>query len=512
MESRIARRAVAAALAAGLAADLAFDGVALGVNVPLATVAILSLVTWFGPGRRPADPVDWWLPAVAVMASLGPALRTDPTVVLLDVTLIGGGVAGWSLAVAGSPVTRRVAAQVVKLGLEAMLALGTGAAILLSRSRADGFLARGATTLGRAAPVVRGLLVAAPVVAAFALLLASADAVFGHGLDELLSLPIELDDVARRAVFVVAIAWLVAGPLAIAGGALRPPLATAAQPEGWAAVQLTRDRVLADAVDQSELRRGATEALTVLAAVDVLFAAFGAVQVLYLFGGADTLAAVGMTYSDYARQGYFQLVAVVALAGLLLVGVHLVTGRTRGFLVAAFSLLGLTAVILASAALRLRLYQEAYGWTELRFYVAASILWLALGAGTAAALLWRDRMTWLAHGLAIGAVAITLGISALGPHAFVTRENLARVLHPELVAPGGHPGFDATYAVSLSDDAVPDLVAALGYLSPADHDVVLGDLRVRRGELASDAGSSPWIAWNLARERARLALEALPGR
>jgi hypothetical protein len=256
----------------------------------------------------------------------------------------------------------------------------------------------------------------------------------------------------------------------------------------------------------------ATEALVVLAAVDLLFGAFAAVQVVYLFGGADTLAAIGMTYADYARQGYFQLVVVVALAGLLLVGVHQVTGRTRGFLVAGFALLGLTGVILASAALRLRLYQEAYGWTELRFYVAASILWLAAGAGIAALLLWRDRMRWLAHGLAMSAVAITLGISALGPHAFVTHENLARVLHPELVAPGGHPGFDAEYAVTLSDDAVPDLVAALDRLSAADHDVVLFDLRRRRDELAADLASSPWIAWNLARERARAALEAVPGR
>jgi len=259
-------------------------------------------------------------------------------------------------------------------------------------------------------------------------------------------------------------------------------------------------------------RRGATEALVVLVAVDLLFTAFAAVQIVYLFGGADTLAAIGMTYSDYARQGYFQLVAVVALAGLLLVGVHLVTGRTRAFLVAGFGLLGLTGVILASATLRMRLYQEAYGWTELRFYVGASILWLAVGAGIAALLLWRDRMRWLAHGLAMSAVAITLGISALGPHAFVTHENLARVLHPELVALGGHAGFDADYAVTLSDDAVPDLVAALDRLSPADHDLVLYDLRRRRDELAADAGSSPWIAWNLARERARAALEAVPGR
>jgi hypothetical protein len=121
-------------------------------------------------------------------------------------------------------------------------------------------------------------------------------------------------------------------------------------------------------------------------------------------------------------------------------------------------------------------------------------------------------MRWLAHGLALSAVAITLGVSVLGPHAFVTHENLARVVDPTLVAPGGHPGFDADYAVSLGDDAIPELVAALAYLRPFDRAVVLQNLQRRRDELAGDPASAGWMSWNLAREQARAALEGLPGR
>src|SRR4030095_913682 len=130
----------------------------------------------------------------------------------------------------------------------------------------------------------------------------------------------------------------------------------------------------------------------VLGAGDLLFALFAVVQVVFLFGGTDTLAAIGMTYSDYARQGYFQLVGVVALAGLLLLGAHEVIGRTPAFVAAATALLALTAVILGSAALRLALYQGAYGWTELRFFVGASIAWLALCIGFAVAFLLTSRM------------------------------------------------------------------------------------------------------------------------
>ena len=56
----------------------------------------------------------------------------------------------------------------------------------------------------------------------------------------------------------------------------------------------------------------------------------------------------------------------------------LVRDRTRAFVIAGIGLCGLTLAVLASAARRLRLYQEAYGWTELRFYVAAAIGWLGV--------------------------------------------------------------------------------------------------------------------------------------
>ena len=509
MDPRTARRAIAGAIVAGLVVELLLNRVALGVNVPLLTAGTLGLIALIGR-QRPADPVDWWLPGVAMLASLGPALRTDPTVVVLDALLVLGGIGGWALAVGGAPVTRRTSEAVVLLFFNSVLAALIGAGILARRAGADGFLSDELRGFRRGTPVIRGLILAVPVVGLFTILLASADAVFGRGLEDVLSQSIELDHVAERGLFALAAAWLVGGILALAVRAYKVPALDIAPdhatPVGWLAADVPA------AATGARERRGATEALTILGAVNVLFAIFAAVQVVYLFGGASTLAAIGMTYSDYARQGYFQLVAVVCFAGLLLVGAHLVIGRSRAFLLGSFVLVGLTGVILASAGFRLRLYQEAYGWTELRFYVAASILWLAVGAGIAIVLVWRDRMGWLAHGLAASAVAITLAASLIGPHAFVTRENLARVLDPTLVAPEGRTGFDASYALSLGDDAVPDLVAALAYLPPRERDLVLRDLEWRRTQLATDPTSMGWASWNLARERARQALAELPGR
>jgi len=170
----------------------------------------------------------------------------------------------------------------------------------------------------------------------------------------------------------------------------------------------------------------------------------------------------------------------------------------------------LTAVILGSAALRLGLYQGAYGWTELRFFVAASIAWLALCLTFAIALLVVDRMRWLPHALAMSAVGVTLAVSAIGPQAFVIHENVARVLDPSLVAPGGSPGLDVDYGLTLGDDAIPDLVAALPALRDDERGFVVPALQVRRDALAAEMRDEGPLSWNLARTRARDALAALP--
>jgi hypothetical protein len=506
VDPRIARRAAGAALAFGILAELLFDRVALGVNVPIATALVLLIVTLVAPNRRPTDRLDLWLAALAIVASLGPAIRTDPSVVQLDLVLTIAAVAAWSTALSGVAVTRRSAAAVAWLGVEAGVALGIGFAWLVSHAASDGALASGVRQVGRLAPILRGALIAVPVMAGFALLLGSADAVFGRAIDDALRFPVDLADVSNRALFAIIAAALVGGPLAVAVGGSRALLGT------FAIGTPAAGDGSPDGAKPKAPRPYATEALVVLAAVDALFAAFAAVQVAFLFGGASTLSAIGMTYSDYARQGYFQLVFVVGLAGLLLLGAHEVAGRTRRFLGLAVALLLLTGLILASAAVRLALYQGAYGWTELRFFVAASIAWLGTSLVLTLGALGANRMRWLPHAIAMSAAAVTLAVSALGPQAFVMHQNLARVLDPSLVAPDGHSGFDVDYATELGDDAVPDLVAALAVVPPLDAAALRAQLVGRRTDLALDHASSGPLSWNLSRERARAALATLDRR
>ena len=86
------------------------------------------------------------------------------------------------------------------------------------------------------------------------------------------------------------------------------------------------------------------------------------------------------------------------------------------------------------------------------------------------------------------------------------------MLDPALVPERGLSGIDTSYALSLGDDRIPDLIRVLPALDREEARFVRDELRFRLSELRSDPGSSSWQAWNLGRDRARAALEAAEAR
>ena len=335
----------------------------------------------------------------------------------------------------------------------------------------------------------------------FAVLFASADPIFRRGLDDVLGLRIDLGTLPGRVLFTLASAWLAISLLTIAASGLPA---------------FERGTSLGAAAGSPSIERlrglGAIEALIILLVIDLVVAVFVGLQLAYLFGGVDTLAAIGMTYSEYARRGFFELVTAACLACAVVVALDTtVERRTRPYVAALLILVGL-ALVLVSATLRLRLYQDAYGWTELRLYVFVAIGSLGLALATATGLVLADRTRWLGHGFAVIGVLALVTLNLIAPAAVVAERNIARVLDPSLVPSDGHDGLDRDYLAVLPDDAVPVVVAALPDLPDADRVVITAFLLQRRDELRTDPAYGGPAAWNLGREQARTALETLPWR
>ena len=522
MTRRTALRIIVFAAVIGLAAQALLLDNLLGVNAPLLATALLGAAFVLRPRDRRMDPLDWWLPPTALAMSAAIALRADPTLLLLDLGPACGLLGASIAALAGEAVTRRSAVRVVELALLVLGWAGIGILRVTAAARRPDPTAVQGLGLGRlpswVGPVVRGLVIAIPVLFVFGSLFSAADVAFDRLMGRLFSWNVDFGEVPIRLSVAFLIAWAVAGLLGVATGSLRTTIEDAeampADPRpqslGAAAVGLPGGNEAY--VATTPIRLGAIEAATILIAVDVLFALFVVLQVAYLFGGLDTLAVTGLPYAQYARSGFFELVWVAFLAGGLLATVHAIAARRSVALVSAgLALAGLTAVVLASALLRLRIYQDAYGWTELRFYVLATIVWLGIGIGITIALLAGDRMRWLLHGLAIAAIVVLVGINIVGPSRLIAEQNVARVLDPSLVPPDGKSGLDVAYALRLGDDAVPALVRALPALDPSDRAALLRRLLLRRDALAAD-GTTGWPSWNVGRELARRALATLPPR
>lgn len=357
-----------------------------------------------------------------------------------------------------------------------------GASVLLSLAPVPWFVAAPLKRLAakrRIMPMLGGLTITAVLLLVFGVLFSSADAVFESYVDRLLTAPDWAESAPLR-VFLFVVGALV-----------------------LAAVVLVALRPVVDPIGPSMKARVSTSVWMVpLTAVNLLFAAFVAVQIRFLFGGNEqVLKTKGLTYAEYARAGFFQLVVVsVFVLGIVAIaGGVLKTGRRERWVLSGQLgvLCGLTMVILFSALHRMDLYTDAYGLSRLRISVQATVWWL--GALFVLVLLagavrlagrnsgWLPRTVVLVTALSLGAFAM------INPDALVASTQ---------VDVRGVGRLDADYLGDLGAEAVPDL----DRLPEPQRSCVLKDV-IAANELDRP---DPWNGWNLARSEAREVLAKHP--
>jgi uncharacterized protein DUF4153 len=233
------------------------------------------------------------------------------------------------------------------------------------------------------------------------------------------------------------------------------------------------------------------------AALVLLFGGFVAVQFTVLFGGSrHVLKTAGLSYSQYARSGFWQLVAVTLLSLALIAALARWAKRDqpveRLLLRVLLGLLcALSVVIVASALSRMWEYQRVYSFTGERIFVMASemLLGVIFVLIAVAGIRWQGR--WIPGTTVALAVLMLLGLAALDPEGYVASRNAARY--------AGSGKIDAWYLRALSADATPALTKLPDPVRRCTLSWIAEDLRK----------PDPWYAWNLGRVRARQALTEL---
>ncbi len=490
-----------ATIAAGLGILAAFALIwrPVGLNVAILTLAtVIALLALAALERvRPALR-GVWLVAPLLFFSLAVAWRANPLVQFLNVAVTCG------LAVLLAKVF--TTPDLFTKGVGGYITLAFGGLIesgLLYSGEALVAATRQSRTQSRSPwvwAVARGLFLATPIVLVLTALLTVADLAFSQSVRDVLR-ALGLDDlglVTARVVFAVGAGWTALGLLTLA---LRRSATSSdvGKARTWSIL-------------------GFTEVAVILVSVNALFLAFGLYQARYLFGGEANITTAGFTYAEYARRGFGELVLVALIVLALGLALHRTARLSTviasiGFKALTVLLVLQTGVLLASAFTRMRLYEEAYGFTELRVLTQVFMIWLAglLVAYAVTVLLDRPRL------IALGALLASLGFVAtldvINLDGLIARENIARDMIQTVTADEPDRRYsgdlDYVYVLSLSDDAVPELAPLLTHPDPEVRAVAADVLNERRVGLEAIWENDGFWSWSWARQTALQALSEL---
>ena len=330
---------------------------------------------------------------------------------------------------------------------------------------------------------VRGALLAIPVVGVLGLLLAGADPVLARLRDDVLALGID-QMLVPRAIFFAGLGVLTVGSYGIA---------------------LRRSAGEPAARTESRLTLGDTERFMVLASVSALFALFLGLQVSYFFGNLPALAGSGVTYAEYARNGFGELMVAATAATFLIVWLdyHPEHGKVAARpLPAGLVLIFLVQLLLDSAYHRVSLYEAAYGYTAARLYARVYMMIVSVALVALGIELWNTvDVARLVRRVGLLGVAAVIALSCWNYEAWIVRKNVDRFVAP-------HYGqLDTGYLLALSPNAVPEIIRELPRIPGAYRD------QLRLG-LAKEYGRprrarTKWYEWSWRAGQARSALASI---
>lgn len=326
--------------------------------------------------------------------------------------------------------------------------------------------------------VVKGILIAIPVLFIFLLLFSSADLIFQKYVSDLISINIKLEIIFRSILILIATLVYI--------GAYTYSLRE-------------KENQIVSQENNKNHSLGHIESSILLGSVNVLFFIFILVQLTYLFGGENNISTQGFTYAQYARRGFFELIVVAVISLLLLLTIEKYvikkdTDHALGFKILSTALVAQVILIMLSAFTRLSLYEQAYGFTILRLFVHAFLILITVVFCLLLYKIYKDkRENFFAFRVFISIVLFLAVMNFLNPDAFIARRNIERF------ATTGK--LDIYYLSHLSSDAIPDTIKVLNI---PNEDLRKGFARELYWRAINDRSPyfSKWQSFNISRERA----------
>ena len=239
-----------------------------------------------------------------------------------------------------------------------------------------------------------------------------------------------------------------------------------------------------------------------LTAMTALYLVFLCVQATGLFGGAAFLEQRGISYANWARSGFFQMVGVTVVnLTVTLTALNFSARGGRGWRAVrglATVLVAESFLLLASAFWRMSLYVSAYGLSFKRIMTYWGMAMMAVFLLAALLAVWKNGFSFYRAAFA-AAVLGWLLINCVPADYLVARDSVSRYLD------GKSPVVDVTYLTSssLSYDSLNQLARLDGSRKVLAYDktfydpnLSLADFLASRRESARNE-CAKWERWNL---------------
>jgi hypothetical protein len=332
--------------------------------------------------------------------------------------------------------------------------------------------------------VVRGIFMAIPVLFVFLVLFSSADLIFQKYLSNLVSIDISPETVFRSILVLISTLIFIGA---------------------YSYSFKEKENQIASQKNTQKYNLGRIESSILLGSVNVLFFIFILVQLTYLFGGESNISTQGFTYAEYARRGFFELIAVAIISFLLLLTteryvIRKETDHTPGFKILSTALVVQVILIMTSAFTRLSLYEEAYGFTIMRLYSHAFIILLATIFGLLFYKIHKDKEeNTFAFRIFVSTALFLAVMNLLNPDVFIARRNIERFSSTGKI--------DPYYLGRLSSDAVPETIKMLNILDEDSRKTFGRELYWLAGDINSSYFSK-WQSFNISRSRSKKILDS----
>ncbi len=448
----------------------------IGISVFIMVSALVGAVYLFGLNQKVSFRNTWWLVLLIAFFSIMPAVRANEFLTFLNVSATFGLLMLLAHTLVGTPaIFMRLKDYFTLAVIVPFRMLGATLSTVSQVSQVHSSVKHRDVWLR----ILKGAILALPILIIFGLLFSQADLAFSQFIKGFIDINIS----ERTVQYLVLLAFAFAAALSFLSYIFFPKLA---QPE-----------LLLKQSDTADQPAKGIEVMVFLGLISALFLLFIGFQITYLFGGEANIANAGFTYAEYARRGFWELLAVAVLSLLVLLASEKYAGveskKDKRFLIPALILIAEVGVVMVSACKRLSLYIDAYGMTIDRFYAGGFIILLmALFILLAVKFIKTKPEQFFAFGTLLSVAGFLVVVNVVNPDAFIIKSNIEQYNRTGKI--------DVPYLRGLSVDAEPWKIELYNKFE-GDNKELLRELLLSDKDRLQKS-SDDWQSANLSRARA----------